>query len=79
MWRALAESPENALKWPDQGDFSMSKSDAEDPPENEIQRVLDENNGSLEKTWRALGLANRYVLRRLILKYGLTVSRRSGS
>lgn len=79
MWRALAESPENALKWPDPGDFSTSKSDGEDPPGNEIQRVLDENNGSLEKTWRALELPNRYVLRRLISKYGLTVSRRSGS
>jgi two-component system, NtrC family, response regulator HydG len=43
-----------------------------------IQRCLDENNGSIENTWRALGLKNRFALLRLIKKYGLEVRRRPG-
>jgi DNA-binding NtrC family response regulator len=80
LWRALAESPGNALTWPENDpSFDTSAEDESgDPPHAEIQRALDANNGSLEKTWRALGLANRYVLRRLIAKYGLTVTRRGG-
>jgi transcriptional regulator with GAF, ATPase, and Fis domain len=41
-----------------------------------IQRCLDENNGVLELAWRALGLPNRFALRRLIKKYQLEVRRR---
>jgi two-component system nitrogen regulation response regulator GlnG/two-component system response regulator HydG len=78
LWQSLAESSGNALEWPEQRDVStLEGQSAEDVPGNEVQRVLDENNGSIEKTWRALGLANRYALRRLILKYGLTVRRRN--
>ena len=40
-----------------------------------IQACLDEHNGRLEHTWRALGLKNRYALRRYITKYGLEVRR----
>jgi two-component system nitrogen regulation response regulator GlnG/two-component system response regulator HydG len=43
----------------------------------QIQAALDANNGSLEKTWRALGLGSRFALGRLIKKYGLVVSKRS--
>jgi len=38
-----------------------------------IQRALDEHNGAIEKTWKALGLPSRFVLRRLIQKHGLEV------
>ena len=41
-----------------------------------IQATLDEHNGKVELAWRALGLTNRYVLRRLIAKYGIEVRRR---
>jgi len=41
-----------------------------------LQKALDANNGSLEKTWRSLGLSSRYALRRLIQKHGLEVRRR---
>lgn len=44
-----------------------------------IQDALDEHNGSIERTWRALGLSNRYALRRLIAKHGLEVRRRRPS
>lgn len=40
-----------------------------------IQAALDKNNGSIEATWRDLGLPSRYVLYRLIRKYGLVVKR----
>jgi DNA-binding NtrC family response regulator len=40
-----------------------------------IQAQLDRHNGSIEKTWRALGLPSRHALRRLIDKHGLVVRR----
>src|SRR5439155_4298675 len=42
----------------------------------EIQRCLDENNGAVEQTWRALGLSSRFALRRLIRRHDLEVRRR---
>jgi transcriptional regulator with AAA-type ATPase domain len=44
-----------------------------------IQRALDENNGAIELTWRALKLRNRFALLRLIKKHGLEVRRRPGN
>jgi two-component system nitrogen regulation response regulator GlnG/two-component system response regulator HydG len=41
-----------------------------------IQAALDESNGSVEGAWRALGLSNRYVLRRLIAKHGIEIRRK---
>jgi transcriptional regulator with AAA-type ATPase domain len=41
----------------------------------QIQEILDLHNGSLEKTWRALGLSSRHALARLVKKYGLVVRR----
>jgi DNA-binding NtrC family response regulator len=40
-----------------------------------IRHCLDENNGSIEHTWRALGLSSRFSLLRLIKQYGLEVRR----
>jgi two-component system nitrogen regulation response regulator GlnG/two-component system response regulator HydG len=41
-----------------------------------IQAVLDEHNGRVEAAWRALGLSNRYTLRRLIAKHGIEIRRK---
>ncbi len=41
-----------------------------------IQAVLDQHNGRIEAASRTLGLKNRFVLGRLIAKYGLEVRRR---
>jgi transcriptional regulator with GAF, ATPase, and Fis domain len=41
-----------------------------------LQRCLDDNNGSLEATWRALGMKNRFALMRAIKKHDLEVRRR---
>ncbi len=41
-----------------------------------VQQALDENNGSIERSWRALQLSSRFALVRLIKKYGLEVRKR---
>jgi two-component system nitrogen regulation response regulator GlnG/two-component system response regulator HydG len=46
------------------------------PTAEQVQRCLDQNNGVLEQTWRALGLNNRFALLRLIKRYDLEVRRR---
>jgi two-component system nitrogen regulation response regulator GlnG/two-component system response regulator HydG len=45
------------------------------PSATEIREALERNNGALEATWRALGLKNRYVLRRLLAKHGIKIRR----
>jgi two-component system, NtrC family, response regulator HydG len=42
----------------------------------QVQASLDEHNGAIEPTWRALGLNNRFALLRLIRRYDLEVRRR---
>jgi two-component system nitrogen regulation response regulator GlnG/two-component system response regulator HydG len=44
----------------------------------QVQACLDENNGAIDPTWRALGLSNRFALMRLIRRYDLEVRRRPG-
>lgn len=44
---------------------------------SELQRVLDENNGSIERTWRAVGLPSRFALMRLIKKHGLRIQKQA--
>lgn len=41
-----------------------------------IQAALDANNGSIEDTWRSLGLPSRHALGRLVRKHGIEVRRR---
>jgi two-component system, NtrC family, response regulator HydG len=79
LWRSLAESSGDALEWPTKADAPTPENQGDDLPRAEIQGALDANNGSLEKTWRALGLSNRYALRRLIAKHGLAVTRRGSA
>jgi DNA-binding NtrC family response regulator len=43
-----------------------------------IQRCLDEHNGVLELTWRALGMKNRFALLRAIKKHGLVIRKQPG-
>jgi DNA-binding NtrC family response regulator len=40
-----------------------------------VQRVLDEQNGVLERAWRPLGLSSRFALHRLIKKLGVEIRR----
>lgn len=41
----------------------------------QLQAVLEANDGSLEKTWRALGLRNRFSLMRLMKRNNVQISR----
>jgi two-component system nitrogen regulation response regulator GlnG/two-component system response regulator HydG len=85
VWRALASSRGERLE-PAPEDTSGSgasrETDAPDAAEEtpsvaRIQASLDENNGVLESTWRALGLSSRHALARLVKKHGLEIRRRS--
>jgi DNA-binding NtrC family response regulator len=42
------------------------------PPIAEIERVLAANNGSIEKSWRELGLSSRHAMQRLLRKHGIS-------
>ena len=77
LWQALPKSPDAAFEWPVEVRVPESKR-PESIEANELQRVLDENNGSIEKSWRALGLSSRYAMNRLLKKHGVTITKRRG-
>lgn len=84
LWRSIEKSPGNTLTFVPEDDprpvaSNPSTADAADGLTAErIQACLDEHNGALEPSWRALGLNNRHVLSRLIVKHGLEVRRKPG-
>ena len=69
---------ENVPQDHDVEQHSANDSEATDLTAARIQRCLDDNNGVVELTWRALGMKNRFVLIRAIKKYGLEIRRRPG-
>jgi two-component system response regulator HydG len=84
LWRSIEKSPGDSLAFVPE---SARESDALDGSDVEghtemdatrIQACLDEHNGALEPTWRALGLKNRHALSRLIAKHELEVRRKPG-
>ena len=78
LWRALSSSRKDVLEWPSQGLVSASDDGAPELAPHALQKALDENNGSMEKTWRSLGLSSRHALARLVKKHGLRVIRQPG-
>jgi transcriptional regulator of acetoin/glycerol metabolism len=82
LWRALATSAGSELEWPDVEPGLIDPRGDPTPRDElnreQLKRALDANNGSLEKTWRALGFANRHVLNRLLRKHGLAVTKQHG-
>jgi DNA-binding NtrC family response regulator len=79
LWRVLATSKGSELEWPEAEQEPAATEASGSPTQDlnlaQLKRALDANNGSLEKTWRALGLANRHVLNRLLRKHGLSVTK----
>jgi len=83
LWQGLVESSENVLDCPS-GLREPLETSTQQPvlrprlhslaPED-IEAALAENAGSLERTWRALGLSSRHALSRLISKHGLRKSK----
>jgi len=92
LWRAMSSSSGHTLHWPERladdetrevsavpatlGPSSETHAGAGMAPA-ELQRALDANNGSIEKTWRTLGLANRHALARLVKKHDLAITKRT--
>jgi DNA-binding NtrC family response regulator len=79
---ATTGSVEGSLRAPERigmSTLAASESDAElgQIHPARIREELDRHNGSLEATWRALGLKNRFALMRLIAKHDIGVTRRS--
>lgn len=82
LWQSLTDMSEEGRLKPVEPGVAMPvpavsvQSGPTDPstldPEH-IQRVLDRHGGAQEPTWKELGLANRYVLSRLVKKHDLRV------
>ena len=85
LWRSLAESKGGILDWPPSVPSlaSVAPRDtgsippAEDSERERIVQAFERNAGSLEKTWRELGLSSRFALSRLLKKHGISLRRRS--
>jgi DNA-binding NtrC family response regulator len=74
---SLAKSNGTELEWFDPHGAEFDVAGATHDEGARIQRSLDANNGSIEKTWRALGLSSRHALVRKLKKHGLVVHKRS--
>jgi len=85
LWRSLAESPGDTLQWPEsvsQVIRASSPPPSHEEPGRESERdricsALERHHGSVDKTWRALGLSSRFALNRLLKKHGITLRRSS--
>lgn len=83
LWRSIASSPAGLLELteemaedlsPDRvAPISSRRSPAELTAE-QVREALDRVGGVQERAWRELGLANRYVLKRLMAKMGLSAT-----
>ena len=84
LWQAAIAGEGPALEWQDTQRRSAAETEAGDNPTADsplnsgaLQDALDRHNGSIDKTWRALGLANRFALMRLVKKHGLEIRKAS--
>jgi DNA-binding NtrC family response regulator len=80
LWHSVSKSTGGALEWPAETRTSVPPEPGElagNDEARELERVLQENGGSIEKSWRALGLSSRFALMRLLRKHRVTVTRRS--
>jgi two-component system response regulator HydG len=83
LWSSLHAATGDVLEWPSSEQQANVETDPGDTAEAadmtaiKLKRVLDENGGSMEKSFRALGLSSRYALLRLLKKHGITVKRQT--
>ena len=78
LWQAAIAGNARSLEWSEPNLEKVSERAEEatsDVEANTVQRALDAHNGSIERTWRALGLPNRFTLMRLIKKHGLRIQK----
>jgi two-component system nitrogen regulation response regulator GlnG/two-component system response regulator HydG len=76
LWQSVSKSTGDALEWPENASAPAEPA-ADNKEARELERVLSENGGSIERSWRALGLSSRFALMRLLRKHGITEIRRS--
>jgi DNA-binding NtrC family response regulator len=84
LWRSLAESRSDKLSWPPsvQATERVKAAAAASValPDDEAERIrqaLDQHGGSIEQTWRSLGLSSRFALNRLMKKHGISLRKQS--
>jgi two-component system nitrogen regulation response regulator GlnG/two-component system response regulator HydG len=81
LWRALAESQGDTIELSSPSQTTASagiRGDERGADERtRVQSALNANAGSVEKTWRVLGLPSRFALMRLMKKYGIRVTKRA--
>ena len=80
LWESIATSPDDCLELTDAARASVDEGERgpavgrvhpQDLTEADVRAALDRVGGVQERAWRELGLANRYVLKRLVKKLGL--------
>jgi two-component system nitrogen regulation response regulator GlnG/two-component system response regulator HydG len=76
LWRSLRRASDDVLTWP-QGDATEREAVRDEDRASQIRRVLEANNGSIERSWRALGLSSRHAMSRMLKRYGIAITRRS--
>jgi DNA-binding NtrC family response regulator len=76
LWQAISASEGDVLQLsPEVADVSAEAGAAVDLTALQIQAALHANGGSLEKTWRQLGLSSRFALMRLMKKSALKIEK----
>jgi two-component system response regulator HydG len=76
LWQALGRGEPLPASAPRADTPRPARAGPSSPTADQVRRSLDENNGVLERTWRALGLKNRFALLRLVKRYDLEIRRR---
>ena len=84
LWRAMSASTGDAIDWQEgappvrtappstpKDDPSGSAPEAPDPTAEQVRAALAEHRGNILRTAQALGLSSRYVLYRLMKRYGI--------
>ncbi|KYF88554.1 hypothetical protein BE18_23400 [Sorangium cellulosum] len=86
LWRAMSESAGDAIEWrggpaatgsvpassePLASADAAKADEAPEPSEAEIRASLERHQGNIVRTAQALGLSSRYVLYRLMRRYGI--------
>ncbi len=78
---SIMESKGDELEWVDESDDESEAEDGDDDATGDeaarIRKALDENQGSLEKTWRALGYSSRFALMRKLKKHRVVVRKKA--
>ncbi len=83
LWLSISSSPADVLELPPelQGERSGQRPLTIAPAEigeEEVRAALERAGGVRERAWRDLGLANRYVLKRLIKRFGIDAPEKDG-